>query len=49
MNGGRLLLGLLGCALVCGIILSLAALLLAANRSPAFLELQRALGQLLGG
>ena len=49
MNAGRLLLGVLGCALVCGVILALAALLLAANRSPAFLELQRVLGQLLGG
>ena len=48
MNGGRLLLGIMGCALVCGIILSLAALLLAVNRSPAFLELQRVLGQILG-
>lgn len=49
MNGGRLLLGIMGCGLVCGVIMSLAALLLAANRSPAFLELQRVLGQLLGG
>lgn len=49
MNGGRLLLGIMGCGLVCGVVLSLAALLVAANRSPAFLELQRVLGQLLGG
>lgn len=45
----RLLLGLMGCLLVAAGILSLAALLFLANRTPAFVELQQTLGQILGG
>lgn len=49
MQVGRLLLGVMGCLLTAGLILSLASLLFAANRSAAFVELQRTLGQMLGG
>ena len=49
MQGGRLLLGIAGCLLTAAIILSLASLLFLADRSAAFVELQRTLGQILGG
>ena len=48
MHLGRLLLGVMGCLLVAAIILSLASLLFLGNRSQTFVELQRALGQILG-
>ena len=48
MQVGRLLLGVMGCLLTAGLMLALAALLFAANRSAAFVELQRTLGQALG-
>ena len=49
MQVSRLLLGIGGCLLTAAIILSLASMLLLADRSPAFGELQRTLGQILGG
>lgn len=49
MQVGRLLLGVMGCLLTAALILSLASLLFAANRSASFVELQRTLGQILGG
>ena len=45
----RLLLGLMGCLLVAASILSLASLLFLGNRTQTIVELQRTLGQILGG
>ena len=49
MQISRLLLGIAGCLLTAAIILSLASLLFLAERNPAFVDLQRTLGQILGG
>ena len=49
MQVGRLLLGVMGCLVTAGLMLALASLLFAANRSAALVELQRTLGQMLGG
>ncbi len=49
MKISRLLLGLAGGLAVAALILSLASLIILGNRTESFLELQRFLGQILGG
>lgn len=49
MNVGRLVIGLLGCLAVAALILSLAALIILANRTESFTGLQQALERILGG